>query len=48
MAELVLQEETEIIRSNPMTLVVPTMKETLLKKTSIASGQVSKAPTKRP
>ena len=47
MAELVLQE-TEIERSNPVTLVVPTMEETPSKKTSIASGRVSKASTRRP
>ena len=45
MAELVLQE-TEIVRSNPGTPVVPTREElvekTPSKKTSIAFGRVSK------
>ena len=52
MAELVLQEETEIVRSHPWTPVVPTreelVEETPSKKTSIASGRVSKTSTKRP
>ena len=52
MAELVLQEETEIVRSHPRTPVVPTreelVEETPSKKTSIASGRVSKVSTRRP